>query len=56
MTLVQPLARWITNLLNVRFRYATRGIGDQKRSFRLTLKRVLTDSGMQPEPQDAGQC
>lgn len=51
MTLVQPLARWITNLLNVRFRYATRGIGDQKRSFRLTLKRVLTDSGMQPEPR-----
>ena len=51
MTLVQPLARWITNLLNVRFRYATRGIGDHKRSFRLTLKRVLTDSGMQPEPR-----
>lgn len=51
MTLVHPLARWITNLLNVRFRYATRGIGEQKRSFRLTLKRVLTDSGMQPEPR-----
>ena len=51
MTLVHPLARWITNLLNVRFRYATRGIADQKRSFRLTLKRILTDSGMQPEPR-----
>ena len=51
MTLTQPLARWITNLLNARFRYATRGIGEQKRSFRLTLKRVLTDSGMHKEPR-----
>lgn len=49
MALTQPLARWVTNLLNVRFRYATRGIAEKKRSFRLTLKRVLTDSGMQPE-------
>ncbi len=51
MTLAQPLARWITNLLNVRFRYATRGIVDKKRSFRLTLQRILTDSGMQAEPR-----
>ena len=51
MNLSHSLARWITNLLNVRFRYATRGIADQKRSFRLTLKRVLTDSGMQREPR-----
>ena len=51
MALSQPLARWITNLLNVRFRYATRGIAEKKRSFRLTLKRVLTDSGMRPEPR-----
>lgn len=51
MTLTLPLARWLTNLLNVRFRYATRGIGEQKRSFRLTLKRVLADSGMHKEPR-----
>jgi hypothetical protein len=51
MNLTQPLARWVTNLLNVRFRYATRGIAEKKRSFRLTLKRVLTDSGMQREPR-----
>ncbi len=51
MTLSRPLARWIVSLLNVRFRYATRGIGRSKRSFRLTLKRVMTDSGMQPEPR-----
>lgn len=51
MALTQPLARWITNLLNVRFRYATRGIAEKKRSFRLTLKRVMTDSGMRPEPR-----
>ena len=51
MTLARPLARWIVSLLNVRFRYATRGIGRSKRSFRLTLKRVMTDSGMQPEPR-----
>ncbi len=51
MTLTQPLARWITNLLNVRFRYATQGIGEKKRSFRLTLKRVLSDSGMHREPR-----
>lgn len=51
MNLTLPLARWITNLLNVRFRYATRGIGEQKRSFRLTLKRVLSDSGMHKEPR-----
>ncbi len=49
MTLALPLARWVANLLNVRFRYATRGIGEQKRSFRLTLKRVLADSGMHRE-------
>ena len=51
MTLALPLARWITNLLNTRFRYATRGIGDQKRSFRLTLQRILSDSGMHAEPR-----
>ena len=51
MQLSRSLARWITNLLNVRFRYATRGIAEKKRSFRLTLKRVLTDSGMQKEPR-----
>ncbi len=51
MTLSRPLARWIVSLLNVRFRYATRGVGRSKRSFRLTLKRVMTDSGMQPEPR-----
>ncbi len=51
MTLTQPLARWITNLLNNRFRYATKGIGEKKRSFRLTLKRILSDSGMRPEPR-----
>ena len=49
MTLAQPLARWIATLLNVRFRYATRGIGKDKRSFRLTLKRILSDSGISPE-------
>ena len=32
MALSQPLARWITNLLNVRFRYATRNIAEKKRS------------------------
>ena len=51
MNLALPLARWITNLLNVRFRYATRGIADKKRSFRLTLQRILSDSGMLPEPR-----
>jgi hypothetical protein len=51
MTLAQPLARWITSLLNVRFRYATRGLAQDKRSFRLTLKRVLSDSGMRKEPR-----
>ncbi len=51
MKLMQPLSRWIATLLNVRFRYATRGIGKDKRSFRLTLKRILSDSGITPEPR-----
>lgn len=51
MNLSQPLARWITNLLNIKFRYANKGYGEKKRSFRLTLKRVLTDSGMHKEPR-----
>ena len=51
MTLGRPLARWIVSLLNIRFRYATRGPGKAKRSFRLTLSRVMSDSGMQPEPR-----
>jgi hypothetical protein len=50
MELQLPLARWIANLLNVRYRYAEKD-PSEFHSFKLTLRRVLNDSGIKIEPR-----
>ncbi len=50
MQLQRPLARWMANLLNVRYRYAEKDPSESC-SFKLTLRRVLNDSGIKAEPR-----
>lgn len=47
--LTDPLARWVLNRMNARYRQASKDDGYAKRGYTLSLDTILTESGIEPE-------